>query len=719
MTEASNHRRSVERGLQRALVALVALFAVDWCGTVIGTPVLHRPVVVLASAVQLLDWVVLCVQGWRTRLKPVDALRTCGVTTVALVALSFADATAVAPATRIQFIVILAVLAAVVFPVLMVVAVVMPPVAAYLTGAVPVGGWLVLGELWPVLSAVGAASAAFPALRTAASAAEEAQQRLDDVRAREVSAASKWTAHAELQRLLHDHVTSALHAVAAAWGTGAEIRQAAARAAEALRVDSPPPGTDLVDVGSVVRQASGVGRTPVEFDLADSVSAPAEVAQAMALAVAEALRNVDRHAQASRVVVTLTLLPRGFAVSVIDNGVGPVRRTRPGALGVWRSIRQRVADVGGTALITGAAGVGMTVTLQWVPTSAESPDLLGLAVGDIRTPLVGVVVSYLLGNGIAAALHVRDVRLVVWGLLLVLVTVLLLSRANRAWKGRHGVMVLAGLFAFACVGMAMMPAGSLNGYESWPVGSVGMALMVLAVMVPVWQVFLFCLLEAIAVLALIGLSVLDPQPLPTLVPVFLAPVFGTAMGAVVAVTARRYGHVVARSRTERFAVQTMQARRAAAEALRTERIEALAVDFVPFLDGIADGTVPYDDPATIARAGHLEQASRDELHLPGVLDAPTKAAIAAARASGCVVDFYTDTDTIVVPRQVTTLLRNALTVLPTQLNLSLYRQSTGVLVSLVAVPGDSARATYLRNALPGPGLSVDDDAEATIVEFTP
>ncbi|ANZ39595.1 hypothetical protein BBK82_29660 [Lentzea guizhouensis] len=566
-----------------------------------------------------------------------------------------------------------------------------------------------------MLSAVGAASAAFPALRRAASAAEDAQRELDDLRAQEVVAASRWKAHSEFQRLLHDHVTAALHAVAAALATGEEIRRAAARgAARCARNRRRREWT----WSRWARCCGGrpVARTPVDLDLAGP-SPPAEVAQAVALAVEEALRNVDDHARASRAVVELTSSSRGFAVSVSDNGVGPVRRTRPGATGLRRSIAQRVAEVGGTATVTGAAGTGTTVTLRWTPASAAPPDLLALAVGDIRRPLLGVVVSYLVGNAIAAGLNVHDPRLVWWGLVMVLVTVALLARADRALPAGRGVAVLGGLFAFTWIGLVLMPADSLSGYESWPVGAAGTALMVLAVMVPVWQVFLFCLLEAASVVVLIQVSVLDPQPLPTLVPVFLAPVFGAAMGAVVAVTARKYGRVVHRSRTERVAVQALQARRAAAEALRTERAEALAADFVPFLDAVADGTLPVHDPATTSRARELEQVSRDELHLPGVLDTATKTVIAGARASGCVIDLYADTDTITVPGQVNALLRAALTVLPAQLNLSLYRRRTGVLVSLVAVPGDPARADRLRTSLPGPGLAVEDDTEATIVEL--
>ncbi|WP_447007189.1 ATP-binding protein [Saccharothrix isguenensis] len=721
------HGHGVERALQRSFTALVLLCALSWLGTLATTPSVHEPPVLLALVAQVANWAALCTRSWRARLGPVDAVLSAVVAVVVLGALSAVDVAAVAPGTRIQFVVVPATLAAGFLPVPTAVAVVLPLMGAYVAASIPVEGAAAVGGLWPVLSAAVASGVVAPTLRAAAGAADAAHDELVVVRAREALAESRRAVYREFQRLLHDRVTAALHAVSLAVGTVEEVRQACRAGVEALRADAVLPGTDLVHLGSLLRRSAACARTPVEVDLPDAaVTVPEVVARAVVLAVEEALRNADRHAHASRVVLTLKSSRGDVVVSVGDDGVGRRGPERAGALGLRRSITQRMVDVGGSAVVTESPGAGTTVVLLWSPEPDDRPDrtrLLALAVGDIRRPLGAVCLPYLAGSAFIGALHVGSAPgwgwLVAWALVLCAATVLLLRRADRPMGGREAVVTIAGLLVLIWLGLALMPADSLSGYASWPVGSVGPVLTVLAVIRPPWESLLVCVLEIAALGVLIATSVLDAPPLPAMVPVVLAPVFGTVMGAVIAATVRRYGGVVARSRAEQFAVVTARARRDAVDALRGERAAALALDFGPFLEAVARGEAEHGHPATRARAAELERVARDELHLPGVLDARTKAALARARGRGCVVDLHADTDGAAVPDQVVTLLRAALAGDPPhRLTLSLYPAPEGVLVSLVAVPGDSARGARLATELSHLHASVEDDEEATCVEFT-
>jgi PAS domain S-box-containing protein len=81
--------------------------------------------------------------------------------------------------------------------------------------------------------------------------------------------------------------------------------------------------------------------------------------------VQEALSNVVRHANASRVVIQVVPWRNGMALSVSDNGQGfdPRRRGRRAGDGL-RNMRERAALVGATLRIRSAPRSGTTVTVQ-------------------------------------------------------------------------------------------------------------------------------------------------------------------------------------------------------------------------------------------------------------------------------------------------------------------------------------------------------------------
>lgn len=76
----------------------------------------------------------------------------------------------------------------------------------------------------------------------------------------------------------------------------------------------------------------------------------------------EALTNVEKHAQARRVQVTLDTGPQAVILKVADDGVGlpPEATTRPGHYGL-RGIRERVEGLGGTLTLNGGDGGGTVI----------------------------------------------------------------------------------------------------------------------------------------------------------------------------------------------------------------------------------------------------------------------------------------------------------------------------------------------------------------------
>lgn len=109
----------------------------------------------------------------------------------------------------------------------------------------------------------------------------------------------------------------------------------------------------------------------VAFDVAGeprTLGADAEVA--LYRSVQEALTNVEKHARASRTVVTLTYTDDEVLLDVRDDGRGlpPGHRFRQGSTGTGggfglRSMRQRVAAAGGFARIESEPRAGTTVSV--------------------------------------------------------------------------------------------------------------------------------------------------------------------------------------------------------------------------------------------------------------------------------------------------------------------------------------------------------------------
>ena len=127
---------------------------------------------------------------------------------------------------------------------------------------------------------------------------------------------------------------------------------------------------------------SRVESVPVDIKAREVPEAlPHPVALCLFRVTQEALRNVGRHACASRVEVLVRRLDGGLQLSVKDDGDGfdPVRlRGRP-SLG-HASMRQRIFLLGGELHIESIPNEGTTV-LAWVPLKEEHGEPPARALG--------------------------------------------------------------------------------------------------------------------------------------------------------------------------------------------------------------------------------------------------------------------------------------------------------------------------------------------------
>jgi signal transduction histidine kinase len=193
------------------------------------------------------------------------------------------------------------------------------------------------------------------------------------VKAREEVAAAR--AREDVARTLHDGVLQTL-ALVERRATDPALARLAREQERDLRAylfgDREAPPTDL---GAALRAAAGRfenaygGRTQVL--VADDLPplTPERVA-ALAGAVGEALTNAGKHGDAGSVVVYVEGDDDGSGVfcSVKDDGTGFDHATTTEGVGLARSIRGRLAELGGRAEIDGGAGAGTGTEVRlWLP----------------------------------------------------------------------------------------------------------------------------------------------------------------------------------------------------------------------------------------------------------------------------------------------------------------------------------------------------------------
>ncbi|OEV04161.1 sensor histidine kinase [Streptomyces oceani] len=130
--------------------------------------------------------------------------------------------------------------------------------------------------------------------------------------------------------------------------------------------------------------ASEGGRRPlVEFRLdaehGGPRTLPDPVETALLRVAQQALANAREHAQATRVVITLTCLEDGSTVDIADDGRGfdtrqPSSRNRPAGRGQGLTgMRRRARKVGGTLTVETAPGAGTVVTVS-VPAAVRAAE---------------------------------------------------------------------------------------------------------------------------------------------------------------------------------------------------------------------------------------------------------------------------------------------------------------------------------------------------------
>ena len=471
----------------------------------------------------------------------------------------------------------------------------------------------------------------------------------------------------EANSFIHDHILSALIAVANGLPDRAALRDSARQALDSLSagtaVASPVTARTLLnDVAGRVGVMAGDIRTDVVLTREHEI--PPEVAQAITEATLEAVRNSLRHAGDDAAVtrmVTLTSDACGVTVEVNDNGCGfdPAVAGR-GRHGVSGSIIARMHDVGGRATVDSAPGEGACVSLRWRPVldwaDRQRPEREAAAQSEAASweRSLSASMESAGARAIAAGLALVHFILLVYEcavhsywhwpaaalsfIALLPPAVLLLRKWPDAllprWVARLTVIVIG------AVNFLVLPqiiTTGWPGYASWCTGAgsdLSRGLLMRGRPVYAWAG------SAATTLAVAYWVTSTERPPFMIFTYMLGHYFTLASWHGVAHLSTRATTQIAATQRETARLQAQQRAHEEADRIMTSRMASVRQRVTPLLTQIADGKAPT--PELCSQAYLLEAELRDEIRAPFFTGTSIVTSAQAARRRGTEVILLDD-----------------------------------------------------------------------------
>ena len=471
----------------------------------------------------------------------------------------------------------------------------------------------------------------------------------------------------EANSFIHDHILSALIAVANGLPDRAALRDSAHQALDSLSagttVASPVTARTLLnDVAGRVGVMAGDIRTDVVLTREHEI--PSEVAQAITEATLEAVRNSLRHAGSDDAPVTrrvtLTSDACGISIEVSDNGCGfdPAVAGR-GRHGVSGSIIARMQDVGGRATVDSVPGEGACVTLRWRP---------NLDSADQQRPERDAAQSEAASweRSLSASMESVGARAIAAGLALVHFILLVYECAVHSyWHWPAAALSFIALLPPAVLLLrkwpdALLPRwvarltviviGAVNflvlpqiittgwpGYASWCTGAgsdLSRGLLMRGRPVYAWAG------SAATTLAVAYWVTSTERPPFMIFTYMLGHYFTLASWHGVAHLSTRATTQIAATQRETARLQAQQRAHEEADRIRTSRMASVRQRVTPLLTQIANGRAPT--PELCSQAYLLEAELRDEIRAPFFTGTSIVTSAQAARRRGTEVILLDD-----------------------------------------------------------------------------
>lgn len=290
--------------------------------------------------------------------------------------------------------------------------------------------------------------------------------------------------------LLHDTAASTLLMVGEGVAESPQRLAAQARRDLTLLATGPStPAPSQVELVAALRDCTRYLRTPARFSGMPKVFLESETVDAIVAASREAMNNVDRHARATLLHISIDT----GSVLLEDDGVGFDVDARRSGHGLTESIIGRMKRVGGRARVESTPGVGTSIELSWYEAkpgrqvTVDDPERLiarlchryGWAlIGYALANLVWAVPLAILGGASAAI----TIALGTIAALATLMSVLGIRR-NR-WTTAHAPAVTL-LAAVGLLQPLILAPELFAAQANWCQASIGWCMVPLALVLPV------------------------------------------------------------------------------------------------------------------------------------------------------------------------------------------------------------------------------------------
>ncbi|GAB3964055.1 hypothetical protein GCM10027615_05790 [Plantactinospora veratri] len=219
--------------------------------------------------------------------------------------------------------------------------------------------------LWTFVEA-GLSRVLFLLVRAGARQTDLAVRERERARSEAAVAAARWADEREHLAVLHDTAASTLLAVGARMVDGTEPWLAAQAARDLATISARPDFSETsTDLVRTLREVARNAAVTVELRSPPTLLLPTARTSAIGAAVGEALTNVGRHAGVGTAELVVQRAAGRTFVEVVDRGRGftPERVPRH-RRGLSHSIRERMARVGGRAVVTAIPGAGTRIRLE-------------------------------------------------------------------------------------------------------------------------------------------------------------------------------------------------------------------------------------------------------------------------------------------------------------------------------------------------------------------
>ena len=580
--------------------------------------------------------------------------------------------------------------------------------ASYLGGAMIVEPSETLGgaplHLWLLIEAL-LSWALYRMVRRRARTADEQFARGERLRRETAVATARRVDENEYLATLHDTASATLLMVGAGVVSGRHewLAEQAARDLDAISGPAVVPGGE-VDLIAMLREV--VGQTPlrVSWRGVASLQVPAIDAVMLCHGTREALTNVLRHAGTDEATTSVVVEDDAVVVEVADRGRGFDPRAVSGHRhGVTRSLVERMARIGGSAMVTSEPGVGTTVRMSCSLTASTpaTDDTESLKTNFMRGLRLGVVVMSLvilllldlpklLANLDAYRVPAAQFAVAAGFLAITGIVAVATWRDRPLGWWRWPLVVVA--FALSILATQTINADDRLGVAHWSEGDAGwwLALLLLDSRIAVFA----CVVAAQYVVTF-GHAVIAGHAEVTMAGMVNATLivlsYQFAVGMIAAVL-RALAAPAARAAREEEQLRTAEAVKQQLHEDHRERFVGLAETTVPLLSGLASGQLDPSDEA-VRRACAVEATRMRRLFVESAAESDPllhelRACIELAERNGVSVSFAEYGNRPAVPmRARRTLTEPAVAVLATargKVRLTMAGTDETVTVSVVA-----------------------------------